>query len=98
MMSPSFYPCFSGDIRWFWSTINGHDSSSPNGFLYLSLTAAGSPNSWRTLEVVLIHKVGSRYDKRNYRPICLLPVVLQVMELNFLDLIIAHIIRGEIFS
>lgn len=48
--------------------------------LNLSLHTATMPSSWKSAAVTLLHKNGSMSDPNNFRPICVLPVVMKIFE------------------
>ena len=50
-----------------------------------SIQSSSVPQDWRDANVVPLHKKGSRYDRKNYRPVSLTSQVVKIMERLILD-------------
>ena len=56
------------------------------------------PSSWIKANVVLIHKIGNRQYKTNYRPISFLPILSKIFETQLFDVIYDHFSRNKLLT
>ena len=54
------------------------------------------PSKWKMSNVCPVHKNNSKYDKRNYRPISLLPTLSKIFEKNIFNSIYLYFTKNNL--
>ena len=56
------------------------------------------PSSWKRANIIPVHKKGSRQDKKNYRPISLLPICGKILEKVIFDEIYQYLCNNQMLT